>query len=821
MLPRGGFRSLLVSGIAIALAGYLGARLCWLASPGISTPSSDPQSQLESVLPEADPLLLDRATATWGYTAVDAAQKYGEDGLNVLETFGDDADYYLKNNPQAFAALARLWKLDPARFRVAGNWNRGVIDWAQDGKLDAFLRKIDRLPPARLATANVTPASLSLLLVDGAPQAHAMLDQYGDRAWRLFMAINFMDSPASMERVAEAVAHYHELPLDLNEKYGLPAALMLVAPPTEKGSKRLPDVVQHACKVLDPALAAVLMLLNYDDVAKLLDGGVEPTRLYEALDLLAAQPDLVQMLAVEDRHILRLLTETWRGQNVGIEAFRRCGPAATIAYTFYGSDQRLSQAAVVSMGRVGWPAFDVFNRFRQYGPFYDLLRRPELLRSDDLNPLVIDAVGNVSRYGQEKIDVYLKTVNLPGELMQDRYPAADSEKYLQWVPLYMAYRVGEKYAKGLHVADSELLWAGVDAALVLTPLKGSGKAASGAKALATAAEREAAGTVVSQGERAVARTVLSAGEKKLLSTAERELVSSAEKTALEVLKHEGVDLARHGAEAGKIAMKRLEARGDGIALGLADRSAEYGAARSAGDLGAKSLIAEKIGIEGARRYAIETGCEPLYVGKVRQGAGFDLVFRDGNRIKVIEAKGGGSQVKRFGGHWQGTPEYTRGVAEDVLARSSASADEKAAAKEVLKAMEEGRLDIEVVRTEHVQGAPLPTRVESSVSVGNVAHVSASEIKSLLLRTPGATIAFVRDGGKESGQMAMENFINRSQAMAKRAGVELWKPGAGPLMPRTVRRRGEEIIINTLELPAGGELGGVGEFSLAIMERVLQ
>ncbi|NLX94728.1 MAG: hypothetical protein GXY83_00990 [Rhodopirellula sp.] len=252
-----------------------------------------------------------------------------------------------------------------------------------------------------------------------------------------------------------------------------------------------------------------------------------------------------------------------------------------------------------------------------------------------------------------------------------------------------------------------------------------------------------------------------------------------------------------------------------------EQQAEYGAARSAGDLGAKSLIAEEIGLEGARKYAVETGCDPLYVGKARQGTGFDLVFRDGNRIKVIEAKGGGSQVKRFRGHWQGTPEYTRAVAEDVLARSSASADEKAAAKEVLKAMEESRLDIEVVRTEHVQGKPLPTRVESSVSVGNATYLSASEIKNMLLRTPGATIAFVRDGGKESAQSAMENFINRSQAMAKRAGVDLWKPGAGPLMPRTLRRKGEEVIVNTLQLPAAGEMGGVGEFSLAIMERVLQ
>jgi hypothetical protein len=258
----------------------------------------------------------------------------------------------------------------------------------------------------------------------------------------------------------------------------------------------------------------------------------------------------------------------------------------------------------------------------------------------------------VSRYGQEKIDVYLHTANLPGELMQARYPVPSSEKVLQWVPLYMAYRVGEKYAKSLHVSDSELLWAGVDVALTLTPLKGSGKAASGAKVLAEAVEREVAETVGSRGKRTLARAALGAGERTLLATAERELVSSGEKTALEILEREGVDLTRCGAEAGKIAMKRLEARGDGIMLALADRSAQYIAAKD-GDLAIRRTISEEIGMEGARRYALETGCEPLYQGNAGQGQGFDFVFRDGNRIKVIEAKGNTSRPKPTFGHMQG------------------------------------------------------------------------------------------------------------------------------------------------------------------------
>ena len=73
------------------------------------------------------------------------------------------------------------------------------------------------------------------------------------------MSVNFADSPVSVERVAEAVAKYQDLPLEINDTYGLPSRLMLVAPPTENGSKRVPDVVQHAYKVLDPLSCWVLM----------------------------------------------------------------------------------------------------------------------------------------------------------------------------------------------------------------------------------------------------------------------------------------------------------------------------------------------------------------------------------------------------------------------------------------------------------------------------------------------------------------------------------------------------------------------------------
>lgn len=96
--------------------------------------------------------MVSRVGGTWGYTSLDAAKQYGEDGLRVLDTFGDDAAFFLKKKPEAFASLTHLWKLDPARFRlVHGPWNRAVVDWAEAGKLDAFLKNLNQLPPARLA----------------------------------------------------------------------------------------------------------------------------------------------------------------------------------------------------------------------------------------------------------------------------------------------------------------------------------------------------------------------------------------------------------------------------------------------------------------------------------------------------------------------------------------------------------------------------------------------------------------------------------------------------------------------------------------------
>ena len=119
------------------------------------------------------------------------------------------------------------------------------------------------------------------------------------------------------------------------------------------------------------------------------------------------------------------------------------------------------------MARLGWPAFKVFDRFREYGPFYYSARPARAIRrkpsevyttpqmvnvgsalrppismdertgagrialgrhgnikatrrllgidrripkyqaNGNPEPLLIDAIGNISQYGQQKIDIYI------------------------------------------------------------------------------------------------------------------------------------------------------------------------------------------------------------------------------------------------------------------------------------------------------------------------------------------------------------------------------------------------------------------------------
>ncbi|MEK8021125.1 MAG: hypothetical protein VSS75_030000 [Candidatus Parabeggiatoa sp.] len=126
----------------------------------------------------------------------------------------------------------------------------------------------------------------------------------------------------------------------------------------------------------------------------------------------------------------------------------------------------------------------------------------------------------------------------------------------------------------------------------------------------------------------------------------------------------------------------------------------------------KALVIEKMGDTGARQYARRMNFKPLFQGKPGQGKGFDQVYRSGKQIVVVEAKGGKSPLKQYYGYTQGTGQYSLEVAKRTLRSPTASQAQKQAAKAVIQAYKEGRLVVQVARTQHVRGAPKGTTVET-------------------------------------------------------------------------------------------------------------
>ena len=147
------FRSILALGTAALIVLYV--KRSWVISPG--TEPDSVYAKLLETLPSTDPLLLKRLSAAWRFTAVEAAKDYGEDGLFALEAFGDDAAFFLRKNRSAFGSLAQVEKLGPTQFRLAsGPWRRGVLEWAENGKLEQFLHRIKDAPGSTLHLAEQT-----------------------------------------------------------------------------------------------------------------------------------------------------------------------------------------------------------------------------------------------------------------------------------------------------------------------------------------------------------------------------------------------------------------------------------------------------------------------------------------------------------------------------------------------------------------------------------------------------------------------------------------------------------------------------------------
>jgi hypothetical protein len=150
----------------------------------------------------------------------------------------------------------------------------------------------------------------------------------------------------------------------------------------------------------------------------------------------------------------------------------------------------------------------------------------------------------------------------------------------------------------------------------------------------------------------------------------------------------------------------------GVNLNIDSVREAYITEAKAGSVYNKARLIEQIGDEGARRYAQTMGYKPLFQGQVGQGRGFDQVYQKGQQVIIVEAKGGGSPLKQYHGYMQGTKEYALAVSNNTLKSSNASWDAKNSAFKVILAAENGQLVSQIVRTEHVQGTPTKTTVET-------------------------------------------------------------------------------------------------------------
>lgn len=798
--------------LILGVLGVCALLLTWW-SPSQLPPTTRPappeasiRDQLIQRLPSADPLFLDRAACEWGLVAVDVADRFGQVGLETLDEFGEEAALLLEHEASGFESLMQVQRLDSDRFPVAAaHWRRALLEWAWTGDLPKFLRVLEELDGRALEIAKTVPeclpllAYLPLLEYEHADMVEEVLETHGARAWRLMSMVDFESSPESLVRLATAIDLHRDLILETAEEHGFAAALMLV-PPDDPTVAPVADVVEYALKRLpqsdDRSVAITLMISNYDSLCESLREGVTPKQLIDAIDLLRGQPAIVQELAAETPQAVRLLCEKRGDLFVGAQAFEKCGPAAADAFEWYRSDPAVAKAVLRSIAVLGWDGFEVFDQYREYGAFRQLIRRPELISPDEQEPFLLRAVNGIRKHGQSKIDVYLSAGDLRAQLMDEEVGHTDGG-LLEWIPLYLAWRVTDRYMRGLHVSESDVIWASVDALTTAFPLKGAGKAG---KVLKTA------GRTASQ--------VAARGATKAFGEAAEQLGRQVGQAAQSVLRREGVELAHLGENAGRVAVRRLEARGEGIALGLADRSDEYLRAARSGNLAEKSRIAEEIAMDGARRYAEECGYRTVYSGTPGQGRGFDFVFRDGNRVVVVEAKGGGSQIKHFHGAWQGSPEYSKAVAEDVLRRGT-TPEERQAAEAVLDAYRRKTLDVEVVRTPHVQGRPQATRVESIERVSGARMATGADLILTLRGVPASAVGAVAGRGSEEAMLSLGQLVQLSEPAARRAGITLWPLGGSLTMPRIVRVSGRPN-----GSPVVGSAGNVGDSSIALMERVM-
>ena len=204
----------------------------------------------------------------------------------------------------------------------------------------------------------------------------------------------------------------------------------------------------------------------------------------EALLFLASDPlDEVRMMVPEHPKVFRLLLERDGDEQVGITAFKRCGPfAADLLYGVAGYGPPLEnasptlrealeaerRAALMIMKHVGAEgAYGPLNELRGWGPWHQLLRRVEL-HEPHSDPLIARLARQLGRTVNKQDQVETWNQMPADQLRSLQTPPRAAEQALEFLPGYVAIKATYDASRGYHLDNAEVGWAVFDAVLTAT-----------------------------------------------------------------------------------------------------------------------------------------------------------------------------------------------------------------------------------------------------------------------------------------------------------------------------------------------------------------
>lgn len=193
----------------------------------------------------------------------------------------------------------------------------------------------------------------------------------------------------------------------------------------------------------------------------------------------------------------------------------------------------------------------------------------------------------------------------------------------------------------------------------------------------------------------------------------------------------------------------------------------YRSAWMSASLSDRVRLAERIGTQGATRYAVERGLVELLGARGRGiSQGPDFVYRDpfSNRVRAIEAKGGSSQPKWTYGSRQGTNTNAIRSAKFVLRSVKASQAEKRTAALIIRAAQKNRLETGVVKTPHVLGNPAVPRLKGRLDRKDVSKQAFRIEQELRRNNPNLAKVF-----KEAGAIQRMTRLKYFAAKGMRGG----------------------------------------------------